>query len=354
MLCFADVPGIARAMATDALGNAWVGSFNNATLTQFSGSEFEPGNANPKRCKTLRTVNLPGNPYGAAADNNNYIWVQAGGSHITAVNANTGSIVHDYAAGCGPYGITVDRDYVWLGCYWSNGISRIDKATGVASFVNTGGNPRGIASSSDGYVYAASNSNYVIRMNRQTMAYTTITLSNLSSIIAVAVDGANRVWAVDYDGPLVRMNGDGSNRVTIGSGGKQQYTYTDLTGQQTINAGLTPGLWSVVQDSNYLVSPSARWSRLNFDVTKPPNTVVSARVRVASTQAALSSTPWWNGQAVPGVTGAEAYRPEANGIIRLDDISLPRGRFIQIEVMLTTTSDTVTPIVRSVSATWTP
>jgi hypothetical protein len=161
------------------------------------------------------------------------------------------------------------------------------------------------------------------------------------------------VWAIDYYGPLVRMNGDGSNQVVVGSSGRNQYTYTDLTGQQTINAGLTPGLWAVTQDSNYLGSPSARWTRLNFTLTKPANTSVSARVKVASTRAGLDSAPWWNGQTVPGVPG-EGYREEASGVVRLDDITLPRARFIRIEVKLTTSSDTITPVVRSVSATWTP
>jgi len=356
MLCFADVPGVARALATDALGNAWVGSFYNGYMVQFSGTEFEPGSASPPRCKTLRYVPVQGTPYGAAADNNNSIWVQ-GWSYITAIDANTGTIAAVYGPGCAPYGITVDRDYVWLGCYASEGISRITKATGAVNFVYTGGNPRGIASSRDGYVYAADNANHIIRMNRVTMAFSRITIPTLwqaQMIQGVAVDNADRVWAIDYYGLLTRMNGDGSNQVTFGSPGRSFYTYTDLTGQQTINAGLTPGLWTVVYDSNYIATRKARWMRLTLDVTKPSNSTISARVKVANTVAGLSSVPWWNGQAVPGVTRAEEFRLENNGLIPLDDIALPRGRYIQIQVKLTTTRDSVTPVVRSLSVTWSP
>jgi hypothetical protein len=356
MLCFADVPGVARALATDALGNAWVGSFEGKYMIQFSGTEFEPGSASPPECKTLRSVALSGNPYGAAADNNNFIWV-FDFPYVSAIDANTGAYYGPFNPGCQPYGITVDRDYVWLGCYDSGGISRVTKATGAVNFVYTGGNPRGIASSRNGYVYAADNANHIIRMNRVTMAFDLITIPTrwqAQMIQAVAIDNSDRVWAIDYHGYLTRMNGDGSNQVTFGSPGRSFYTYTDLTGQQTINAGLTPGLWTVVYDSNYIATRKARWMRLTLDVTKPSNSTISARVKVANTVAGLSSVPWWNGQAVPGVTRAEEFRLENNGLIPLDDIALPRGRYIQIQVKLTTTRDSVTPVVRSLAVTWSP
>jgi hypothetical protein len=57
---------------------------------------------------------------------------------------------------------------------------------------------------------------------------------------------------------------------------------------------------------------------------------------------------------VPGVNRAEEFRLENNGLIPLDDIALPRGRYIQIQVKLTTTRDSVTPVVRSLSVTWNP
>lgn len=345
MLCFHDVPGIARAMATDAQGNAWVGSYSESNLRQFSGTEFEPGNANPKKCKLLRTVSVPGNPYGAAADNNNWIWVQGGAGAISAINANTGALMKQYNAGCAPYGITVDQEYVWLGCYGTSNVSRVRKSDGAVSIANTGGNPRGIATSTDGFVYAAGWNNQIYKINRNTMAFTAITVPALSNIISAAVDSSNRVWAVSYEGPLVRIEPNGAQTV-FGSGGRAQYVYTDLTGQQTINAGLTPGLWAIINDANY---PTPHWKRLNFTTIKPTDTTVSARVKVATSVAALTTTPWWN-----GLLPESTYRLETNGQVRLDDIGLPAARFIQVEVKLTTTSSTVTPVVQSVSATWAP
>ncbi len=346
MLCYVRVSGGPRAVATDAQGNAWVGSYSPGVLYKYSGSEFEPGNANPKQCKLMGApISLPGNPYGAAADNNNWIWVQAGASNIIAINANTGALEKHYNAGCAPYGITVDQDYVWMGCYGSSNVSRLRKSDGHVDLAATGANPRGIATSADGFVYAGGNNNQVFKINRNTMAFSTITVP-LSAAITVAVDSSNRVWAVDYYGPVVRIDTNGS-QTTFGSGGKAQYVYTDLTGQQTVNAGLTPGLWNVVNDANYA---TPHWTRLNLTTIKPAGTTVSARVRVASSQPALATTPWWN-----GLLPAGQYRLETTGQIRLDDIAgLPAARFIEVEVKLTTTSDTVTPVVQSVSASWAP
>lgn len=350
MLCFANVPGIARAMATDAQGNAWVGSYNNGTLTQFAASDLEPGSSNPRICRRLRTVGGLGNPYGAAGDNNNWIWVQGG--RIYAVDANTGSRVRNYASPCSAYGITVDREYVWLGCYGSRGIGRITKSNGALAAVATGGSPRGIASG-ETFVYAASNQNFVIKMHRQTMQYSHIDVPGLSSIIAVAIDSHQRLWAVDYHGLLVRMEGDGTQQVTFGRTGLAQYTYTDLTGQQTINAGLAPGTWTVINDSNYSLAPAPRWWRLNLSVIKPMGTTISARVKVADVKSAFDTTPWWN-NVLPPLVAPDGYREEAGGVIPLDDFALPRGRYLLIELRLTTAADTVTPVVKSLTAIWGP
>lgn len=351
MLCYARVSGGPRGMATDAEGNAWVASWTEGTMRKFSGTEFEPGNASPKRCKLLQTVVVPGPggwggfAYGAAADNNNWIWLQQN-TNVVAINANTGAVMKNYpTTGCVGYGITVDQEYVWLGCYSSSNVARVRKSDGAVDLAATGGNPRGIATSTDGFVYAAGWNNQIYKINRNTMAFTAITVPALSNIISAAVDSSNRVWAVSYQGPLVRIEPNGAQTV-FGSGNRSQYVYTDLTGQQTINAGLTPGLWSIINDANY---PTPQWTRLNFTTIKPPNTTVSARVKVATSVAALTTTPWWNGLLLEST-----YRLETNGQVLLNDIGLPAARFIQVEVKLTTTSSTVTPVVQSVSATWAP
>ena len=173
-----------------------------------------------------------------------------------------------------------------------------------------------------------------------------------TDIISVAVDSVGRLWAIDYFGPVTRLSPGGALHSFGPTTGTNQYVYTDLTGQQTVNAGLTPGLWRVVNDSGFA---GARWLRLNLRTILPMGTSVSARVKVAASVAALSNEPfWWNGRVFPGGT-ADAYRPvDASGVIRLDAVNLPPGRVIQVELMLTTASDTVTPVVQSLSATWAP
>lgn len=343
MLCYAPVPGIARAMTLDAAGDAWVGSYLNQLMYKYSGTEFEPGGANPKRCKLLAVVGVPGsNPYGAATDNRGDIWIQdcPGCQSVSAVSSTTNTYLGRWSSGCGQYGITVDRDYVWLGCYYSGGVGRLLKGgnpTRIVStaFVPTGGNPRGLASSPDGYVYAGLANNQVAKIHRNSLATTIINVPTSHSITA-AVDGSNRVWAVDYYGPVVRIGTNGQQTVFPGSP-NGQYVYTDVTGQQTINAGLAPGLWNVVYDSMY---PTPRWLRLVLAAQTPAGTTVQARVRSASTASGLPSAAWsvWFSTFPTNLTGA----------------GVPSRRYLEIQVKLTTTSDQVTPVVTSLSADWSP
>jgi streptogramin lyase len=370
MLCYGDVGGVPRAVATDAQGNAWVGSNSGQYFVKFSGSEYAPPEngrtPTPPRCKELLRVNVAGKPYGAASDNRNWIWIASRAGLIQAIDANTGSIVKSFdvsGSGCGPYGITADKDFVWIACYEGDRLARLNKDTGAVDVVSLGSTcsgpmswcgPRGLAASTDGYVYVATDSSIdVARVDKANLAVARVQFPSVGhlDIISVAVDSAGRLWAIDYFGPVTRLSPGGALHSFGPTTGTRQYVYTDLTGQQTINAGLTPGLWRVVHDSGFA---GARWLRLNLRTILPMGTSVSARVKVAASVAALSNESWWNGRVFPGGT-ADAYRPvDASGVIRLDDINLPPGRVIQVELKLTTASDTVTPVVQSLSATWAP
>jgi hypothetical protein len=375
MLCYGDVGGGPRALATDAQGNAWVGSHSGSYFVKFSGSEYAPPEngrtPSPRRCKELLRVNVAGNPYGAASDNRNWVWSQGGGGAIQAIDANTGAIVRTFNvanAGCGPYGITADKDFVWIACYGGDRLARLNKDTGAVDVVSLNSScsgpvgwcgPRGLAASKDGFVYVATDSVNVARVDKATLTASrvqfpaTATSVGHSDIISVAVDSNDRLWAIDYFGPVTRLSAGGALQ-SFGTWGRAQYVYTDLTGQQTVNAGLTPGLWRVVSDSGYVGTPAANWLRLNLRTVLPTGTTVSARVKVASAANGFSLTDWWNGRVYPGGS-PDGYRPvDATGVIRLDDVGLPRGRFILVEVRLTTASDTVTPVVQSLSATWAP
>lgn len=386
MLCYGDVGGGPRAVATDAQGNAWVGSFTGGYFVKFSGAEYAPPEngrtPNPARCKELLRVKIAGSPYGAASDNRNWIWSQnstgepaVGKTIIQAINANTGTIERTFdigTEGCGPYGITADKDYVWLACYWGpnrDRVARLNKDTGAVSFSGPFGSscpgpmrwcgPRGLAASNDGFVYVATDSADIARVDKANLAASRVafpasaTSVGHTDIISVAVDSNDRLWAIDYFGPITRLSPGGAIQ-SFGNWGRSQYVYTDLTGQQTINAGLTPGLWRVVNDSGYTGTPSASWLRLNLRTVIPQGTTVSARVKVADSTNVFAVTDWWNGRVFPGGT-PDGYRSvDASGVIRLDDVGLPRGRVILIEVRLTTASDTVTPVVQSLSATWAP
>jgi hypothetical protein len=115
--------------------------------------------------------------------------------------------------------------------------------------------------------------------------------------------------------------------------GNVPYTYSDMTGLQFLLFTRPTGTWTVEYDSAYT---NARWARVAWDAkTEPGVTSVSVRARSAT----VSGGPYsaW--------AGPDDTTP-------LDLTGLPIGRYLQIEVTLSTTDRTKTPVVRWVRAYW--
>jgi DNA-binding beta-propeller fold protein YncE len=349
ILCWAAVPGVARSAVTDARGDVWIGSWDNSYLYKFSGTEIdETVQVSPPRCKSLGGVSLNKfggtvpRPYGAAMDSNNHIWVaDRGGDTVVEVDATTATVLRrvPLCDSCKDvYGITVDKEYVWVGGYGCGRVYRIDRVTGACSAVQTGGSPRGVAVATDGYVYAAMNSSAnIARIDRKTLKYTLISVSPISNPIGVAIDTSGRIWAVGYgDSAVLRYDPVKGERVTFRTG-SSPYVYSDMTGQQTINAGLNPGRWVGIQDAAY---SRPHWQRLEIEARTPPGTSVSARVRTAATKPELKNiefSPW--------LTEFPAD---------LTDLDLSPYRYIEVEVRLVTDSIEKTPVVERIGAIWAP
>lgn len=352
MICYGSAPWGPRAVAIDAAGDAWVGSYGTGTLYKFSGTELDPQPSNPRTCKLLLTLQIGGNPYGAATDNKNHVWVQDSGK-IVEIDANTATVVHEYSQGA--YGITVDKDYVWL-TYCNGGSCRLNKSTGA---VVTYPIPSisGIASTKD-YVYTGSWAGVYTpagpvnfgRIRKSDGAVSTVNVpAGVGWTISVAVDSADRIWAIDYYGPITRVNTDGSQSVFAGSP-SGQYVYTDITGQQSINAGLTPGMWATKYDSQYR---TPHWQKLFLTASTPTGTTVAVRVRASASKDDPNPdpnawTPWY-------VTPPAANFPIDLATAKtMSNQPLPSLQYLEIAVRLTTSSDTTTPVVTSLSATWSP
>lgn len=345
MICYGGVPGGPRAVAIDAAGDVWVGSYTTRVMYKFSGTEVDPS-SDPPACKLLLTIPIPGYPYGAAVDNQNHVWVQGSGN-IIEIDASTAQILRTFAISA--YGITVDKDYVWLtscpqGCC-SGTTCRLKKSNGqLTTYPLT--SMSGISSTKN-YVYTGDYGGGTYgRIDKNTGNVSSFSLPAPAGwTISAAVDSAGRVWAVDYGGPITRIDTNGTQTTVIGST-SGQYVYTDITGQQSINAGLNPGLWNIIYDTQYRYP---RWQKINLTAITPPGTGVSVRVRTADTAAGLPSAV---GKNMPG--GWTDFLSTFPAILTGLNPAVPSKRFLELQIKLTTSSDQTTPVVSSISADWAP
>lgn len=320
---------------------AWVGSWSSANMYEIDVAE---GELTGRQASTS-----PANPYGAAMGPDHTLWVTTSGNNMAKMDTITLEVtVYDAPQGRSFYGITVDADgYVWLSGW--NGAQRFDPVTTEYELVaGTGGCGGGIAADVDGNVWTGHgyicNPQGVARIDPETM-----------EAHVVATGGDTHGVAVDFDGNVWGINVGGGNAHKIdpedesfevawtsnaGNGWGYNYTYSDMTGYQLVNATQELATYSVVFTGCDDATEETEWANLTWVADTPAGTSVVFNARTADELPALAA-------ATPVLIASQP--PDESPVHigdALDAAGVTPGRYLEIEVRLQSTVRDAASILR--------
>jgi streptogramin lyase len=337
------VDKLPRGLAIDADGFAWVGTYNDGILYRL----------NPDTGAVVEQFSTGLNIYGLAIDREGIIWIATlnGTQGIGAFDTTTKVMLGNWPipGQCTqPYGIAVDAEgNVWFGNWGCHNLVRLNRAAFDAPeariefnrYENSElRNTRGVAVDGEGAIYvAASNTNRLARFNPTpdgggSWAWTVPTCGNPIGV-GIAPDG--NIWTNCYNSNQAQQFApDGTVGVSLPVG-SNPYSYSDLTGFQLRNFTAPRGVWR----ENFQCRPDGRPAECKFDqvvwdAVAPPGTTVSARARTSN------DLTTWSDWSLPATASP------------LNTSTLPRGRYLQLEIILTTTDNDLTPVVNSVQVLW--
>jgi streptogramin lyase len=333
-----------RGLAIDADGFAWVATYSDGGLYRL----------NPDTGAIVESYNTGLTNYGLAIDSEGIIWIATlnADQGIGAFDTTTKRMLGNWAipGGCTqPYGIAVDADgNVWFANWGCHDLVRLDRAAfdAPASSVvfnrQANGalrNTRGVAIDGEGAVYVtASSTDRLAKFlpdgsGGGSWAWTVPTCSNPIGV-GIAPDG--NIWINCYNSNNVQWfepaTGTSLGTIAVGS---NPYSYSDLTGFQLRNFTAPRGVWrNVFQCRPEERSADCKFDEVTWEAAVPPGTSVSARARTSNDRTT------WSEWTVPSTASP------------LNTSSLPRGRYLQVEIILSTSDNDLTPIVTSVEVYW--
>jgi streptogramin lyase len=316
-------------------------------------------NTNPDgvpRCVQLLDVDLEGShAYGAAVDGNGYLWISTLGSgEVKKINTVNGQIVMSVNPGLNSYGIAIDQtNNVWYG-NWSGGTTGVIRVNGATGAVNhfgrsvgdTGaGQTRGVAVDQDGNIWVAEWTHQTVSKfapdGTHLAQYAVAGLGvNASGPLGMAIDFDNNIWAINYSSGHASKYDAAGNLLNVFSVGSSPYTYSDMTGYQLRTITLKHGTWTIDFDSGY---DDAQWDTIEWSGSMGADDEIRVRARTAATQGALVSATW-----SPHHDADPAVAPPWTADISQE---VPRGRWLQVEVTLTT-DDEVSPAFTGLKVFW--
>ena len=321
-----NVGGLPRGIAIDASNNVWVASFNDRNVMRINGQTHVVD----------QVINTPGNIYGIAIDSEGNLWTaERGGGVVSRINTETGQLIETLTPPFGRslYGIAVDGEgNVWLGNYDQHNVLKYNPRNRQwQEFRNNSGSyTRGLAVDGDGFVWIANSGSDNVTKMRASDGAVVGTYPVGGHPIGVAVDNDGNIWAVNRnDNNAHKLNSSGQ-RLGIYPVGAGPYTYSDMTGFQLRNFTVRQGRWIVTFDCGYNLCQfdGAEWTG-----DTPPNTSIEVKARTSTDQAN------WSAYSPTQTTSPATF-------------NLPRGRYAQVEVQLTTTDNEVTPVFNGITVRW--
>jgi streptogramin lyase len=326
------VNSVPRGLAIDREGYAWVGTYNDGFIRR----------VHPDTGAIVAEFNTGLNIYGLAIDTEGIIWIATiSGQGIGAFDTNTNRMLGNWAVpGCSaPYGIAVDGDgNVWFGNWTCGNLVRVNRAAfdaGTVTFDSYSNgalsHTRGVAVDGEGAVYVtASQTDRLAKWSPATGNFVW-TVATCDNPIGVGIASDGNIWVVcQGDNRAQRFTPDGTllGTVTTGAG---PYSYSDMTGFQLRNFTAPRGVWRATFECGY---PVCGFDEVVFSALTPEGTAVSVRARSTADGATFSE---WT----PLATSSPA-----------DLRSLPDGRAVELEFLLTTTRNEVTPVITDVEVYW--
>ncbi len=329
------VDAVLRALAVDANNNAWVGAFNERRIYELRGSDGA----------ILNTYNIPIRPYGFAIDRDGILWVAGIQDGIGAFDTRTrtwrGNYVIPACSGgdSQAYGIAIDSaGNVWTGTWNCDRLARLNRAdfdagrpVTITTFQGSGmDNTRGVAIDGDGFVWTVASFNdrlykFDPRTNTFVGSYATC---DQPTGVGIASDGT--IWVGCYSSNNAYHHRADGSLIAGTNTGAGPYSYSDLTGFQLRNFTAPRGFWRQVFDCGFT---GCSFDQATWTASVPASTTLTARFRTSTNNVDWSA---WS--------GTYTTSPAA--------LDLPLGRYLQVELQMTTSVDEVSPVLTSFNIGW--
>ena len=316
-----------RAVAIDAENRVWAGMWDESRYYVINGTTGQ----------ITGSVDSGGNPYGAVIDGNNLWSSNRGNGTLTRINVQQVQRTGTWSVpGSNLYGIGVDPEGdVWIGQYSSGTVAEFNPRSQSFRRISLMGYPRGIAITGAGEVFVGLYSaNRIGRINSRTGAVLGQYGVGQTGVIGVALDDQGFVWGVNYSSQSatkMRQNGQVVSSHPVGSG---PYTYSDMTGQALRTFTVRNGTWRRRFDTGREAG-DAIFHHANWTGDMPAETRIRLRFRSGRT---------------PAETDAADYGPWTE--LNPAPISVPMGRYLDVQVGLISNGREARPFFRDVVIHW--
>jgi len=332
-----------------------------------------------KTGQVLLQTQSPCPVYGLALDGSNNLWMSSGGSCLGRIDitqckdsasCDALTVCQTSCDGSGAcadtcdtagkqaiqtpdsmYGITVDfKQRVWMGGGSGLKSYAYKEPAGQRWRGSKGeGFSHGVAADAKGFVWGANHPN-VTRMNADTMEFTIL---SLPSSKGMAVDKQGKIWAISYVSTFASVIKPGATladndiNTSAVNGLGSPYTYSDMTGLQSVLAKNDPGHYRD-RFEGCAGTKKTSWADLDWDVSTPAGTSVMFRARTADTEAGLDTAKWVTMAVIPTAV------PPVNLDTKFKAAGVVPGKFVDVEVWLSVTQNDqslVSPKVKSFGVT---
>ena len=335
-----------RTVAVDANNDAWIGGHNLSD--EFDHDLVRPTSAG--NGTILKSISPDCGGYGGLIDGSGVLWsADMTSGRLLRYDPSTDTATCIDLGMHYSYGLGIDgAGNIWNSHWDYDSVHKISPAgTILGTFPLPSGCHRGVAVTLvDQNVWVANScADQVDRLTNDGTLVAAIPVGGTPT--GVAVDAAGKVWVTNLGSDNAMRIDPATNAVdlTVDLGaGAAPYNYSDMTG--TVSRAITApqGTWPVIFDSG---KAGSHWGTVSWNTEnappcpptpeerEPPGTSISARARSAETIAGL---------------GAATYVDAPNGV----DINPPDGRYLQVEVKLSTSVQGISPTVCDVAVSTAP